>query len=446
MFEHPHLFFKAADHKPKKFSIEFVSANPTGPLHIGHGRGGIIGDVLGNVISFLGDDAVKEFYINDAGNQIEKLGISLKVRCQQEQGLPAEIPEGGYQGEYLKELAPIFLKEFGDDAINQSAEIFGNFAKERLLNYIKETLIEYGINFDVWFSEKVLHENGDVAAAVKTLTERGHTYKKENALWLKTTEFGDDKDRVLQRANGEYTYIAADVAYMQNKLNRGFDKLIFILGQDHHSYVIRLKAVAQALGHDADKVHIILYQLVTVKEGNLPVRLSKRAGNIISLRDIVETVGRDVSRFFYLNRKPEAHLDFDIELALKKTDENPVYYIQYAYVRTNSILKKAETYDSLTNISADDLEHLDEEDRHLVKKIASLKELLANIAKHYQTHLLTYYSLELAKEFHSYYNKHKVIDLENIDRSRARLALIKVVNNTLELCLQLLGLETPEKM
>lgn len=445
-FTRQNAFFKTSPAHPVKYSIEFVSANPTGPLHLGHGRGGIVGDVLSNILLFLGHQPTKEFYINDAGSQIEKLGLSLKIRCQQQLNIPAQLPEDAYHGSYLIDLAQICLQEFGSNILEQPTAVFAQFAKNHILHQIKQTLSDYGITFGVWFSETTLHESSAVQKAINVLTEKNLAYKQDNTIWFKSTLFGDDKDRVLQRANGLYTYIAADIAYLQNKFNRGFNKIIMILGQDHHSYATRLKATMQALGYDAHQLDIILYQLVTIKEDGQLLRMSKRAGTMVTLQNIIDTVGKDVARFFYLNRKVDAHLDFDLDLALKKTDENPVYYIQYAYVRCASILKKAAQEAELVNITLQDLSVLDEGEIIIIKKVLQLKELLLNIAHHYQTHLLTYYVLELAREFHSYYNKYKVVDLHNIATSRARLAMINIIYNTLGLCLDLLGLQKPEKM
>ncbi|KKP35565.1 MAG: arginyl-tRNA synthetase [candidate division TM6 bacterium GW2011_GWF2_32_72] len=446
LFEQDKNFFKSENLNKTNYSIEFVSANPTGPLHLGHGRGGIIGDVLGNILKFLGYDVTKEFYINDAGVQINKLGESFKARCLQALGIPAELPEGGYQGEYLQELAEELVNEKGDDLKKESADFFKNYAKDHLLNKIKETLSEYGIHYDVWFSEKSLHESGAIDAAVKDLVKKGHTYEQDGAIWFKSTEFQDDKDRVLKKATGEYTYVSPDIAYMKNKIDRGAQKMIMILGQDHHSYVNRLKGLLEAMGYNPDMLTVILYQLVSMKSNGEAVRMSKRAGNIVTLQDVTATVGKDVARFFYLNRKADAHLDFDLDLALKKTDENPVYYIQYAFVRTKSILEKANQSPELQNICSDDAKNIGQEEYGLIKKIISLKHLLEVIGENFQTHLLTYYTIELAQTFHSYYNQNKVIDLENITKSRARLLMIHDVKNSLELCLKLMGLNTPEKM
>lgn len=439
-------FFKPEKPHAHNYSLEFVSANPTGPLHIGHGRGGIIGDVLGNILSFLGNSVTKEFYINDAGSQIEKLGKSLKIRCLQTLGGTEQLPEDAYHGEYLIELAQQCINEHGSNVINNDETFFGSYGKQHLLEKIKVTLASYGIHFNVWFSEKTLHESGEVEKAIALLTQTGHTYEKDGALWFTSQMFGDDKDRVLKKADGSYTYVAADVAYMLDKIERGADKLIMILGQDHHSYVVRLKGLLQALGNNPDMLDIILYQLVTVKKVGESVRLSKRAGNIVTLSDIIETVGKDVARFFYLNKKADAHLDFDIDLALKKTDENPVYYIQYAYVRTNSILQKAQEIAELSSISEADAQHITETESLLLKKIITLKDLLQSIEKNNQTHALSYYVIELAQQFHSYYSKHKVIDPNAINQSRGRLLMVSLVRSTLELCLDLLGIDKPEKM
>jgi len=443
-------FFRPTDLVTKNYSIEFVSANPTGPLHIGHGRGGIIGDVVGNVLRFLGHTVTKEFYINDAGKQLTTLGISLKIRCQQQLGLSVEMPEDAYQGDYLVAMAQELIatqRATVETALKESSvSFFSQYAKEKLLTKIQETLTAYGVHFNVWFSEKTLHESGAVTEALEILKKNGHTYEQEGALWFKSTSFGDDKDRVLRRSNGEVTYVAADVAYMQNKLARGAEKLVLVLGQDHHGYVVRLKGIMAALGYNPDNLDVILYQLVTVKEDGEVVRLSKRAGRIVSLEDIIQTVGSDVARFFYLNRKADAHLDFDLALALKKTDENPVFYLHYAYVRTNSIFEKATNDTMLDLLSAEDLFNLDSEEQVLIKKIVSLKLLLRSIETNHQAHLLTYYALELANTFHSFYAANRVIDLTNREQSRRRLALIHIIHNTFALCFELLGISCPEKM
>lgn len=430
----------------RNYSIEFVSANPTGPLHIGHGRGGIIGDVLGRVLQFLGHRVTKEFYINDAGVQMQKLGMSFKIRCQQQAGMDVTLPEDAYQGEYLVTLAQECYAKNGADVLNKPDSYYIEHAKEHLLSKIQETLLNYGIHFDVWFSELTLHQSGAIDKVLQQLQKDGFLYEKDNAVWFRSTDFGDDKDRVVKKNTGELTYVSADIAYAENKIERGFDHLIMILGQDHHSYVIRLKAVMQALGYDPNRLDIILYQLVTIKESGQAMRLSKRAGRIITLEDVIATVGTDVARFFYLHKKADGHLDFDIDLALKHTDENPVYYIQYAYVRTKSIMTKAQSDPRLAEITEADSTFIGAEEQLLLKKITALRELLENIAGHYQTHLLAYYVIELAQTFHNYYSHHKVIDTSNIDKSRGRLLMVLLVQRTIKTCFDLLGISAPEKM
>jgi arginyl-tRNA synthetase len=439
-------FFKPTLDKKYNVSVEFVSANPTGPLHFGHGRGGIIGDVLGNILKFVGHDVTKEFYINDAGNQIQKLGESFKVRCLQAAGMDATMPEDGYHGEYLIDLAKDCFAEMGQALFEKPDSFFAHYAKDNLLVALKSTLGDYGIAFDVWFSEKTLHESDAIEKGLQVLQDNNLLYEHDGALWFRTTQYGDDKDRVVKKATGEYTYIAADVAYLKNKADRGFDNFIYILGHDHHSYVVRLNAVREGLGLSERPLDVILYQLVKISEDGALVRMSKRAGAIISLQDIIDTVGRDVARFFYLNRKADAQLEFDLGLALKKTEENPVYYVQYAYVRAGSILGKAFQAADLDNINADDAQHLGSEEAFLLKKIVFLEQLLRDIAINHQTHLLTYYVVELAQLFHRYYSHVRVIDMENIPKSRARLLMIVLVRNTIAMVLDLLGVSHPEKM
>lgn len=453
-------FFKFdKDKKKLKYQIEFVSANPTGPLHLGHGRGAVIGDVLGNVLTFLGHSVEKEFYINDAGRQMNKLANSFKIRCLQELGDKIEFPEDGYQGQYLVALAKDCVKEYGLSLKEKELSFFQDYAKEHMLKSQKKDLADYGVEFDNWFSEKTLHESGQVEKVIKDLQEKDLVYEKEGALWFRATKFGDDKDRVVKKSTGELTYIAADIAYHKNKFERGFDKLINILGQDHHGYVKRLKATVGAMGLKSENLDVILYQLVSIKNAGQAVRMSKRAGKFTSLREIIDTVGKDVARFFYLNRKAEAHLDFDLSVALKKTEENPVFYIQYAYVRTRGILEKALEVDGLKDIatkiidntlSKDDVEELIKNlgpaEFEIIKKIISLQDVLFLIANSYQTHLLSYYMFELANFFHTYYANNRIVDPKNIELSKARLFLLSLVRFTLGLGLDLLELSKPERM
>ena len=441
-------FFKLnPDEKKHNFSLEFVSANPTGPLHLGNGRGGIIGDVLANVLKFIGHKATKEFYINDAGSQIKKLGLSFKTRYLQATGHDSAMPEDGYHGSYLVDIARDLVTEQGGDLADKPDEFFAEYAKDKILAMIQETLKEYGIEFDVWFSERHLHANGAIEAALALLDKRGYLYTQDDAVWFKSTAFGDDKDRVVKKSSGELTYAAADIAYLVNKAERGFDRLIIILGHDHHSYAVRLQTILQALDLESHpQLSVILYQLVKMKVQGEQMRMSKRAANIVTLKDVIETVGKDVARFFYLNRKADAQLEFDLDLAMKKTDENPVYYIQYAYVRINSILEKAQEIDDFKNITEADTSHIGLHEALLIKKIVSLKHALKTISLNSHTHLLANYTIELATFFHKYYTHNRVIDLENIAQSRSRLLLITLVRDTLATSFDLLGISKPEKM
>lgn len=442
-------FFKptAIDHK-KRYLIEIVSANPTGPLHLGHGRGGIIGDVLGKILSFIGHEVDLEYYINDAGSQMLKLGASIKVRCEQVLGGKAAIPEGGYSGEYLLDIAKQCVEEYGQDLRTKDDTFFITYAKDALLANIRHTLSTYRIEYDRWFSEKTLHESGAIDTAIQALLEAGMAYEQDGALWFASKKFGDDKDRVIRKADGSLTYIAADIAYHQDKFERGYDELINVFGQDHHGYVKRLKATMEALGYDQEKLQVILYQLVTIKRGEQALRMSKRKGTFTCLDDVIDEVGVDVARFFYLNRKAEAHLEFDLEQALSQSEENPAYYLQYAYVRTKSLLAKAqqELGISRPEMNSNSMGCLDIDEISVLKKVASLHTLLNGIASNHQTHLLAYYSVELARTFHSYYARNRIVDADHATQTAMRLGITVIMRDTLALCLRLLGLSLPEKM
>ncbi len=439
-------FFKLVPNATENINIEFVSANPTGPLHFGHGRGAIIGDVLANVLNFVGQRATREFYINNAGAQMQKLGNSLFIRCQQAAGLDVTLPEESYHGDYLIPLAEQLLNEKGKAVLEEPLSFFSDYAEKAMLEQIKETLALYGVTFDVWFPETKLHSSGEIDKALEILHKNGFLYEKDGATWFKATAFGDDKDRVLIKEDGTYTYASADVAYMLDKIDRNFDHLVMILGHDHHSYLMRLQCIQKALGLEQYPLDVILYQLVKMKQSGERVRMSKRAGNIVTLHDVIETVGKDVARFFFLHRKADAQLEFDLDLALKKTDENPVYYVQYAYVRTKSILHKAAQNSAFAVITEQDADLIGMPESMLLKKIVALRNILATICQTKQTHLLTYYVIELANLFHSYYSKNRVIDESNIPLSRSRLLLIGILKDTFETILTLLGISLPERM
>lgn len=438
-------FFKS-DIQHKKINIEFVSANPTGPLHFGHGRNGILGDTLARILEFLGHDVTREFYINDAGAQITKLGNSLRVRYQQALGQSVVMPDDAYHGQYLTDLGTELASAHADGLLTESDEYFQDIAKQKMLAQQKETLQAYGIRFDLWFSEKDLKNRVSIDDYIQKLTDNGYTYEQDGALWFATTQFGDDKDRVLRKSDGEYTYLAGDLPYLVNKLERGYDTLIMILGHDHHSFVVRLHALMQALGYNPDRLTVILYQLVHITKNGESARMSKRAGTIVDLHDIINTVGKDVARYFYLNRKADAELDFDLELALTTSNENPVFYIQYAYVRTNSILKKAaEINPDYAQLTAADCKNLTEQEKLIIKKVIALQALLKSLNTSHQTHVLAYYTFELANIFHAYYNSTKAI-VDDIEQTKNNLCIIKIMNSTLHLCFNLMGISSPEKM
>lgn len=445
LFVKKETIFKDTVLNPRKILIEFVSANPTGPLHFGHGRNGIIGDVLGNVLAFIGHSVTKEFYVNDAGKQMQRLAMSLIIRCQQQLGIAAELPVDGYQGEYLKEIAHQCISEYGIKALENPESFFANYAQEKILNQIKKTLKLYNIEFDNWFFESTLHENGSIEQLISLLIKKGLAYEKDGALWFGATEFDDDKDRVIRKTNGELTYLAADIAYLKNKFDRGYQQLIMVLGHDHHSFATRLQAIKKALDLSCT-LDIILYQLVRIKEGSQDFKMSKRSGKMLFLEDVIEAVGSDAARFFYSHKKADAPLEFDLELALKKTDENPLFYIQYAYVRIKSILKKSFEISALININEQDALFLEESDFLLLKKSFSLGKTIEQIAETLQPHTLSFYAIELAQAFHAYYATHKIINLDNIKLSRARLLVLHIVKTNISICLDLLGLSKPEKM
>jgi arginyl-tRNA synthetase len=440
----------------KRYLVEFVSANPTGPLHLAHGRNGVIGDVLCSILSFLGHNVTREYYINDAGSQITKLGASLQARYFQALGDDKPVPEDGYAGSYLVELAKQLADDVGGTWKTKSVDEFSLFARTKMLEMIKTDLEHYGITFDRWSSEKALHDNGSVEKTIQRLIDCKATYESDGALWLKSTEYGDDKDRVLRKADGQLTYIAPDIAYYQQHFDAGYDKIINILGQDHHGYVIRRNAALKALGNDTDKqVACILYQLVRMKKSDTFVRMSKRSGSFEKLSDVVETVGKDIARFFYLNRKADAHLEFDLDIAFKRTEENPAIYIQYAYARTRGIFEKAasthpnyaDELEAMANgtirLKADTIPptaHL------LLKKVASLGSVLASISESYQTHQLAYYTYELARLFHTFYAQTKIVQPDDQTATLSALVVVGIVRSTLKTCLTLLGLSLPERM
>ncbi len=432
----------------KKYNIEFVSGNPTGPLHIGHGRNAILGDILARIFRLKGYNAHSEFYINDAGGQIQKLGNSLFLRYQEQCGIPITFDKNGYHGEYIIDLAKGLYQTYNDSLLQKDLNWFANYAKDILQSQIKQTLDEYQVHFDEWFSEKTLHQSGAIQKAVDLLDEKGllYTTEEDNTLWFKSTHFGDEKDRVLKKSDGLWTYTAADIAYFLDKINRGYTDIIMILGQDHHSFKIRMEAIAQAFNFDINRFHIILYQLVTLKNENEVIKMSKRKGNSISLQDVIDTVGSDVARFFYLHRKADAHLDFDITVALEKNSHNPVFYIQYALVRMKSIINKVEKVIEAQEILPCMSSYtFSEQEKVLLRKINMFNEVLNGIIKTLEPHLLAYYTIELASCFHTFYMNHTVLH-DNPSITKVRYGLTLITKHTLEQCAIVLGITIPESM
>lgn len=436
----------------KKMLVEFVSANPTGPMHIGNARGGAIGDCLVSVLDAAGYDVQREFYINDAGNQIEKFATSLEVRYLQECGKDVELPEDAYHGEDITVHARNFYSEVGD----KYAECDSQERRDALVAYalpkniagLEADLGKYRIKYDKWFRESTLHNDGSVQKIIEALKEKGVTYEQDGALWFKASEYGNDKDIVLIRANGIPTYIVPDIAYHYNKLvTRGYDKAIDVLGADHHGYIPRMKAALTALGLDADRLDIVIMQMVRLVRNGETIKLSKRSGKAITLNTLLEEVPIDAARFFFNLREPNSHFDFDLELAAKQSSENPVYYVQYAHARICSIIKKAADEGiGVTTPSEEALNRLNSsEERDLISHLASLTDEIIGAAKSYDPARITHYVIELATLFHKFYNAHRVVS-DDKELTEARLFLCTAVKNTIKNILVMLKVDVPESM
>ena len=460
--------------------VEFVSANPTGPLHVGHGRGAAIGDALANLLTAVGYDVQREFYINDAGRQMKLLKDSVKARYLESHGQVVAFPEDGYHGEYIKEIAesldsripatystkaslPVtggIRAKNGETAEEGGAagelaafripfddEDIAIFSKDQMLADIKNDLEAFGVRFDVWFSEKSLLADGSVQKSIEELKERDFAYERDGALWLRSTAFGDDKDRVIIKQDGEYTYLATDIAYHRNKLARGFKQLVNIWGADHHGYIPRVQAVIQAFGHPKDSLHVLLVQLVAILRHGQPVPMSKRAGDFVTLRDVVQEVGSDAARYIFLTRRPDSHLDFDLDVAKEQSRENPVYYVQYAHARLASLFREAESRGiAVPSKERVDLSLLDlEEEQTIIKSLAKYPEVVEEAALAYEPHRLTFYLQDLAGLLHNYYFKHRVI-AEDASRTSSKLFLLKQVKTVIQSALKILGVNAPERM
>ncbi|MCX5891247.1 MAG: arginine--tRNA ligase [Deltaproteobacteria bacterium] len=434
----------------QKVQVEFVSANPTGPLHIGHGRGAALGDALANLLAATGHEVVREYYINDVGNQILTLGKSLYFRLRELKGEVIEFPEDGYQGGYMKDLAKDYLDQGRPAPPSPPHEDtlieLGRYAGDAILAEIKQDLNDFGVRFDEWFSETELYRQGLVEKSFELLKERGFLFEADGALWFKATEFGDEKDRVVRRSNGATTYFASDVAYHLLKFQQGFDLVVDIWGADHHGYVPRLQAAVQALGCEG-RLQVILVQLVSLLRQGEPVAMTTRGGTFVTLREVLDEVGKDAARFIFLTRRPDAQLEFDLELAKQQSSENPVYYVQYAHARLASVLRQAAA--QAIAVGEPDSRLFPRlslpEELALLKLLAGYPELVEAAARNLEPHRITYFLTELASQLHSYYNKHRFIT-EDLELTQARLALVSVVQTVLAHGLKILGVAAPETM
>ncbi len=432
----------------QKVQVEFVSANPTGLLHMGNARGAALGDTLARILAAAGYDVTREFYINDAGNQIETFGHSLEARYLQLLGHDVPFPEDGYPGQDLIDNMKSLIAEVGDKYV----AIDPRLRRERLVKYalkeklarMERDLTDFGVVYDVWFSEQTLHDSGAVENVLRELQAKGYLYEDEGALWFRSALFGDEKDEVLVRGNGTPTYFAVDIAYHQNKFQRGFKRVVNVWGADHHGHVPRLKGAMRALGFDPDRLEVIIMQLVRLFKGGAPVRMSKRTGEYITLRELMEEVGRDAARYFFLLRSADSHLDFDLDLAREQSSENPVYYIQYAYARICSILRNTEA--PLPRAQEAVLEALqDPAELALIRKIADLPGEILFAATSLEPHRLAHYAYELATLFHGFYTTCRVLTEDPVLRA-ARLVLVNACRITLRNTLGLLGVSAPERM
>ena len=432
----------------QRVQVEFVSANPTGPLHIGHGRGAALGDALARLLTAAGYQVEREYYINDVGTQILTLGKSLAFRLRELQGEQVEFPADGYQGDYMKNLARQYLAENGLPALTSDEPDYmplGRYAADLILADIKKDLEDFGVIFDRWFSETGLFDQGWVERSFTFLKKNNYLYEADGALWFAATRFGDEKDRVVRRSNGATTYFASDVAYHLNKFERGYDLVVDLWGADHHGYVPRLLAAAQALGMK-DRLHIILVQLVSLLRQGEPVAMTTRGGTFVTLREVLDEVGKDAARFIFLTRRADAHLDFDLELAKQQNAENPVYYVQYAHARLASVFRQAaaQGLDFSPDAALLPLLSLPEE-LALLKMLAKYPDLVEGAARTLEPHRLTYFLTDLAAQLHSYYYKHRFIS-EDADLSQARLWLVLGVKTILAHGLGILGVTAPESM
>ncbi|MCD9022403.1 arginine--tRNA ligase [Cohnella silvisoli] len=435
----------------KKVQVEFVSANPTGSLHLGHARGAAVGDALCNVLSTAGYKVTREYYINDAGNQVNNLAKSIEARYRQTLGQTVEMPEDGYHGEDIVGFAQELAEQEGDRLLSLSDDerfdFFRTYGLEKELAKIKRDLARFGVQFDEWYSESSLYENDQVTVVLDALKAQGHVYELDGAVWLSSTTFGDDKDRVLVKNDGSYTYLTPDAAYHMGKYARGYDQMINIWGADHHGYIPRMKAAMAALGNDPDKLTVLIAQMVSLFQNGEKVKMSKRTGKAVTMEDLMDEVGVDAIRYFFTMRSMDSHLDFDMDLAVSKSNENPVFYVQYAHARICSIFRQAEEQGiAVLPWQEAAISRLNtEQEFDLLRKIGELPETIAEAARIYAPHTIIRYVYELASQFHSYYKAERVIT-EDMEQSQARLQLLAALKVTLANTLALVGVSAPDKM
>lgn len=433
----------------EKIQIEYVSANPTGPLHVGHGRGAAVGSSLANLMKAAGYNVTREYYINDAGNQINNLAASVNARYLEAFGIDVEFPENGYHGHDIIDTAERIKRIYGDKFLHMDEEKrieeFRTIALKEKLAALKEDLEAFNVTYDVWFSEQTLHDGNKIKEACDYLTERGYMYEKDGALWLKATEYGDDKDRVVIRDNGVPTYFAADIAYHRNKFERGFDRVINLWGADHHGYIARMKAAVGALGYNPDQLEVLILQMVSLYRNGELVKMSKRTGQSVTLNELIEEVGTDAARFFFVMRSIDSQLDFDLTLATEKSNENPVYYIQYAHARICSIFRQLKEAGIEEAASADYSLLTEPTETELIKKLGEYPELIAAAAKERAVHRVAHYVHELAGLFHSFYNQCRILGVDP-ELQQARIKLVKATQHVLRHALGILGVSAPERM
>ncbi|MFB1049669.1 arginine--tRNA ligase [Paraliobacillus sp. JSM ZJ581] len=434
----------------QKVQVEFVSANPTGDLHLGHARGAAVGDSLCNILSAAGYNVEREYYINDAGNQINNLAISVEARYMQALGKAWSMPEDGYHGKDIIALGEELATTYKDEWVNKPEEerlaFFRSYGLKYELKKLAADLEQFRVTFDHWFSETSLYEEGKIEPALDLLKEKAYTYEEEGATWFRTTDFGDDKDRVLIKNDGSYTYLTPDIAYHKNKLDRGFETLINIWGADHHGYIPRMCAAIQALGYKADTLEVEIIQMVNLFENGEKVKMSKRTGKAVTLRELMEEVGIDAMRYFFVMRSSDAHLDFDMDLAKSESNDNPVYYVQYAHARICTMLRQAAEKGFATDGAFDASLLGTEKEEDLLKQLGAFPQVIADAATNRTPHRMTQYVFELSSNLHSFYNAEKVLDAEHPERTKARLALMQAVRITIANALDLIGVSAPESM